>query len=264
MTAYPSLFVSHGSPMMALEDSAARRFLGELGARILGEIGRPRGVLIASAHWEAHELAFTTAAKLPTIHDFGGFPRRLYECRYEPPGAEEAVAKAAGLLQAAGMEVYGDPRRGLDHGAWVPLMLMFPDADVPMAQITIQTPLGPAHQIEVGRTLAPLREEGILIVGSGNITHNLPEMDRQAPDSDAHDWVKEFSEWVKAALDEGRIDDLVGWEANAPHARRSHPSDEHFLPLFTALGAGGEGAKVERIHTSYSYASLAMDMYAFG
>lgn len=259
MTALPSLFVSHGSPMMALEDSAARRFLGDLGR----EIGKPKGVIIASAHWEAYELAFTTAAKLPTIHDFGGFPRRLYECRYEPPGADEAVAKAAALLRAAGMEVYGDPQRGLDHGAWVPLMLMFPDEDVPMAQMTIQTPLGPAHQLEVGRLLAPLREEGILIVGSGNITHNLPEMDRKAPDSDAHDWVKEFSEWVKSALDEGRIDDLVGWETSAPHARRSHPSDEHFLPLFTAIGAGGEGATPERIHTSYSYASLAMDMYAF-
>lgn len=263
MTTLPSFFLSHGSPMMALEDSVARRFLTELGPEIDRTYGRPKAVLIASAHWEAHQLAFTTAAKLPTIHDFGGFPRELYECRYEPPGADEAVGRAATLLGAAGMDVYADPQRGLDHGAWVPLMLMYPDADIPMAQITIQTPLGAAHQVEVGRLLAPLREEGILIVGSGNITHNLREMDRRAPDSNAHDWVKEFADWVKTGLDEGRTDDLIAWQAKAPHARRSHPSDEHFLPLFTAYGAGGEGAKAERIHTSYSYASLAMDMYAF-
>lgn len=264
MTAFPSLFLSHGSPMMALEDSAARRFLTELGPELDRAHGRPSAVLIASAHWEAPELAFTTAARLPTIHDFGGFPQALYDCRYEPPGAVEAVGKAAALLSAAGVKVHADPVRGLDHGAWVPLMLMYPEADVPMAQISIQTPLGAAHQLAVGRLLAPLRDEGILVVGTGNITHNLREMDRRSPDSDAHDWVKDFAGWVKDALDEGRTDDLVEWQSRAPHARRSHPSDEHFLPLFTALGAGGEGTRAERIHTSYSYASLAMDMYAFG
>lgn len=259
MTALPSLFVSHGSPMMALEDSAARRFLVDLGR----EIGRPEAILMASAHWEAPRLAFTTAERLPTIHDFGGFPQALFDCRYEPPGAPEAIQKAAGLLKDAGMTAYADPNRGVDHGAWVPLMLMYPDADVPTAQISIETLAGPAHQIDIGRALAPLRDEGVLIVGSGNITHNLREMDRGAPDSDAHDWVKEFGQWVKDALDEGRLDDLTGWEHTAPHARRSHPTDEHFLPLFTAYGAGGETPEVERIHTSYSYASLAMDMYAF-
>ena len=259
MTAFPSLFLSHGSPMMALEDSPARRFLSGLGA----EIGRPESILIASAHWEARELAFTTAARLPTIHDFGGFPPPLYECRYEPPGAPEAVTKAAQLFGAAGIEVYADPARGIDHGAWVPLMLMYPDADIPVAQIAIQTPLGAAHQIEVGRILRPLRDEGILIVGSGNITHNLREMRRDEPDGDGLYWVVEFGDWVKRALDDGRIDELADWERTAPHARRSHPSDEHFLPLFTALGAGGAGAAAERIHSSYSYGSLAMDMYAF-
>lgn len=259
MTRLPSLFLSHGSPMMALEDSRARRFLGDLGA----ELGRPDAILIASAHWEAHELAFTTAERLPTIHDFGGFPQALYDCRYEPPGAQVAAGKAAALLQEAGMTVYADPARGLDHGAWVPLMLMYPDAGVPVAQITIQTPLGAGHQLAVGRALAPLRDEGILVVGSGNVTHNLREMRRAEPDGEGHDWVVEFGEWVRAALVDGRVDDLLDWEQAAPHARRSHPSDEHFLPLFTALGAGGPDATAERIHSSYSYGSLAMDMYAF-
>ena len=181
-----------------------------------------------------------------------------------PPGAPDAVSKAAALLQADGMEVYADPVRGVDHGTWVPLMLMYPDADVPVAQLSIQTRLGAAHQVDIGRALAPLRDDGILIIGSGNITHNLREMNRAEPDGAGHDWVVEFGDLVADALANGRIDDLVGWEANAPHARRSHPSDEHFLPLFTALGAGGLEARAERIHSSYSYGSLAMDMYSFG
>lgn len=259
MTTFPSLFLSHGSPMMALEDSRARRFLVDLGK----DLGKPEAILMISAHWEARELAFTTAEKLPTIHDFGGFPPALYECRYEPPGADSAVRKAAALLQADGVEVYADPARGLDHGAWVPLMLMYPEADVPVAQITLQSPLGAAHQFHVGRLLAPLRNEGVLVVGSGNVTHNLREMRRDEPDGDAWDWVAEFSEWVRAALEEGRTDDLLAWQERAPHARRSHPTDEHFLPLFTALGAGGPDGRAERIHASYSYGSLAMDMYAF-
>ena len=259
MTSFPSLFVSHGSPMMALEDSRARRFLCDLG----GAIGRPEAIVIASAHWEAPHLAFTTADRLPTIHDFGGFPQALFECRYAPPGAPAAISRAAELLRDAGMDVYADPVRGIDHGAWVPLMLMYPGADIPVAQISIETPLGAAHQFDIGAALAPLRDEGILVIGSGNITHNLREMNRSEPDGEGHDWVTTFAEWVADALVQGRIDELTDWKNTAPHARRSHPSDEHFLPLFTALGAGGPNTTVERIHTSYSYGSLAMDMYSF-
>lgn len=258
MTSFPSLFVSHGSPMMALEDSRARRFLCKLGE----EIGRPEAIIIASAHWEAPRLAFTTAERLPTIHDFGGFPQALRDCQYTPPGAPDAVAKAAGLLQAAGMTAYAEPVRGVDHGTWVPLMLMYPDADIPVAQISIETALGAARQLEIGRALAPLRDDGVLVIGSGNITHNLREMNRAEPDGEGHDWVVEFGNWVADALAAGLIDELIAWE-KAPHARRSHPSDEHFLPLFTALGAGGPDAVAEKIHSSYSYGSLAMDMYSF-
>lgn len=260
MTKFPSLFVSHGSPMMALENSRARRFLCGLGE----DIGKPEAILIASAHWEAPQLAFTTADKLPTIHDFGGFPQALHDCQYVPPGASDAVSRAAALLEGVGLTAYADPVRGVDHGAWVPLMLMYPDADIPVAQISIETPLGAAHQMAVGRALSPLRDVGILVIGSGNITHNLREMNRAEPDGEGHDWVVEFGDWVFDCLGDGRIDELVDWENTAPHARRSHPSDEHFLPLFTALGAGGLDATADRIHSSYSYGSLAMDMYAFG
>jgi 4,5-DOPA dioxygenase extradiol len=259
MATFPSLFVSHGSPMMALEDSRARRFLSGLG----DDIGRTDAIIIASAHWEPPHLAFTTAERLPTIHDFGGFPQALFDCRYEPPGAPAAISRAAGLLKDVGMDVYADPVRGVDHGAWVPLMLMYPGGDIPVAQISIETPLGAAHQLDIGAALAPLRDEGILVIGSGNITHNLREMNRVKPDGEGHDWVVEFADWVADALVNGPVSDLIDWENTAPHARRSHPSDEHFLPLFTALGAGGPDASVERIHSSYSYGSLAMDMYSF-
>lgn len=259
MATFPSLFVSHGSPMMALEDSRARRFLIGLG----DDIRRPDAIIIASAHWEPPHLAFTTAERLPTIHDFGGFPQALFDCRYEPPGAPAAISRAAGLLKDVGMDVYADPVRGVDHGAWVPLMLMYPGGNIPVAQISIETPLGAAHQLDIGAALAPLRDEGILVNGSGNITHNLREMNRAKPDGEGHDWVVEFADWVADALVNGPVSDLIDWENTAPHARRSHPSDEHFLPLFTALGAGGPDASVERIHLSYSYGSLAMDMYSF-
>ena len=259
MATFPSLFVSHGSPMMALEDSRARRFLIGLG----DDIRRPDAIIIASAHWEPPHLAFTTAERLPTIHDFGGFPQALFDCRYEPPGAPAAISRAAGLLKDVGMDVYADPVRGVDHGAWVPLMLMYSGGNIPVAQISIETPLGAAHQLDIGAALAPLRDEGILVIGSGNITHNLREMNRAEPDGEGHDWVVEFADWVADALVYGPVSDLIDWENTAPHARRSHPSDEHFLPLFTALGAGGPDASVERIHSSYSYGSLAMDIYSF-
>ncbi len=259
MATFPSLFVSHGSPMMALEDSPARRFLCGLGS----DIGRPDAIVIASAHWEPPRLAFTTADRLPTIHDFGGFPQALCDCRYEPPGAPAAISRAAGLLKDAGMDVYADPVRGIDHGAWVPLMLMYPGADIPVAQISIETPLGAAHQLDIGAALAPLRNEGVLVIGSGNITHNLREMNRAEPEGAGHGWVVEFADWVADTLAQGCVAELADWQNTAHHAHRSHPTDEHFLPLFTALGAGGPNASAARIHSSYSYGSLAMDMYAF-
>ena len=144
------------------------------------------------------------------------------------------------MLAAEGFQLHADPRRGIDHGGWTPLILMYPDADIPTAQISIETPRGPGHQLAVGRALAPLREEGVLVIGSGSMTHNLRSLVRDEPDSEGADWAVAFSEWVADALAQGRVNDLLDWKAQAPHALHAHPSDEHFLPLFTALGAGGE------------------------
>lgn len=255
----PALFVSHGSPMLALEDGPAHRFLKEYGAAM----ARPKAILVASAHWETPVPAISLAAQPETIHDFGGFPRALFEMRYPAPGAPEVAARAAQLLDGAGLECRAHPSRGLDHGAWVPLGLMFPEADIPVAQVAIQPHLGPSHQMKLGEALAPLRDEGVLIMASGSLTHNLMEIRRTAPDSTAPEWVSAFESWIAETVEQNRRDDLLDYRRLAPHAARNHPTDEHLQPLFVALGAGGPGGAGRRIHASQTYGVLAMDAYAF-
>ncbi len=258
MARMPSLFVSHGAPTLVIQDGPAHRFLAGYGAAL----GKPDAILVASAHWESANLSVSTAEEPETIHDFYGFPKALYEITYAAPGAPEIAVRAAAMLRDAGLQGAEDPDRGLDHGAWVPLRLMYPGADIPVAQISIQTALGPAHQLAVGQALAPLRDEGVLIMGSGGVTHNLAELRGQAVDT-PQDWVAEFTDWTHTVLSEGRTDGLLNYRSTAPHAVRNHPTDEHFLPLITALGAGGPNARAERVHASTTFGVLAMDAYAF-
>ncbi len=255
----PSLFVSHGSPMILLEDCPARRFLMEFGAAL----ARPSAILMVSAHWETAGVCVATAEAPDTIHDFSGFPEEIYRYRYGAPGAPGIADKAASLLRAGGMTVAADPVRGLDHGAWVPLAFLFPDCDIPVAQVSIQSHLGPRHHFDMGRALATLRDDGVLILCSGNLTHGVRELARGAVDDPPHPWVAEFAAWMHDAIGQGRVDDLVNYRAAAPHAERNHPTEDHFLPLLVALGAGGEGATPERVHASTTYRTLAMDAYAF-
>lgn len=259
MTRLPSLFVSHGAPTLLIQDGPAHRFLAGYGATL----GKPRAILIASAHWESNRLLASTAERPETIYDFYGFPKALYQMTYDAPGAVEVAQQAISALRAAGVQGDTDPARGLDHGAWVPLRLMYPDAEIPVTQISIQTGLGPAQQLAVGRALAPLRDAGVLIVGSGSATHNLSEFRGAAPDAPPPEWVAAFADWTHSALREGRTNDLLDYRRTAPHAVRNHPTEEHFLPLFTALGAGGPNARAERVHTSTTFGVLMMDAYAF-
>jgi 4,5-DOPA dioxygenase extradiol len=256
---FPALFLSHGSPMLALTDSPARDFLRGLGR----ELGEPSAILVASAHWETAAPAFSSVARNATIHDFYGFPPELYEMRYEPPGAPALAAEAARLVAAAGLEATIDTGHGLDHGAWVPLVLMYPRADIPVLQVGIQSHLDPAHHLRLGRALAPLRAENVLIVGSGSFTHNLSRLRRDAVDGPQPPDVVAFADWFDAAIAEGRVDDLLDYRAQAPYAVRQHPTDEHLLPLFVALGAGDRLPAAQRLHSSAMYSSLRMDAYAF-
>ncbi|MEX5746161.1 dioxygenase [Massilia sp. X63] len=260
MSRLPTLFVSHGSPMLALQDSPARRFLDGLGA----SLPRPRAVLAVSAHWETLGAPAVSLAPRPaTIHDFGGFPRALFEIQYPAPGAPEVAERAASLLEQAGMAVQRAPDRGLDHGAWVPLRLMYPQADVPVAQMSILHGGDPAAHLALGQALAALREEGVLVLASGSLTHNLYEYRGQGVDAPAPGWVAGFGDWIKARLDAGDRAALLDYRRAAPYAAQNHPTDEHLLPLFVALGAAGPQAHATRLHASVEHGVLAMDAYAF-
>ena len=259
MRRFPSLFVSHGSPMILLEDCPARRFLSDYGA----EIGKPSAILMVSAHWDTQGVMVATTDRPDTIHDFYGFPEPVHRIRYAAPGAPDIAEAAAGLLRTGGFDPASDAVRGLDHGGWVPLIFLFPDADVPVMQVSVQSHLGPEHHLKLGRALAPLRDDGVLIVCSGNLTHATRELNRGGVNDPPHPWVAAFADWTFDVLAEGRIDDAVNYRDRAPNAERNHPTEDHFLPLFVALGAGGEDARAERLHRSATYRTLAMDAYAF-
>jgi 4,5-DOPA dioxygenase extradiol len=252
-----ALFLSHGSPMHALAAGAA----GEVWATLGRTLPKPRALLIQSAHWEAEAPSLTATAQPETIHDFFGFPQALYRIRYAAPGAPEIARRAAAALAAAGFAPTLDARRGLDHGAWAPLLHMYPEADVPVLQLSVQTLLGPRHQLALGRALAPLAAEGVLLVGSGHLTHNLG--DRLGDGAAPLAYAREFQHWVDGCVQRRALDELVAYRAQAPHARRAHPSEEHFLPLFFALGAAGEYARAERLYDAIENGSLAMDAYRF-
>ena len=262
----PTLFLSHGSPMHALEAGRAGAAWSKLG----GDLPRPKAVLIASAHWESEWPMLTTGKRPETIHDFGGFPPALYELHYAASGAPEIAQAAVDLIRAAGLSANGNGCRGLDHGAWVPLLHMYPQADVPVVQVSLQTQLGTAHHLRLGEILAPLRDDGVLIIGSGHMTHNLHEWIAVARRHRLHPtevegapYVEQFRNWVDGAL---RADDrasLARWQELAPHARRAHPSDEHFLALPLAFGAAGPAPRVQRLDVGVDSGVLAMDAYVF-
>jgi 4,5-DOPA dioxygenase extradiol len=255
----PAIFLSHGSPTLPLQRTAAVDFLRGLG----GELGRPRAILIASAHWDTDRPAVSVAKKPETIHDFYGFPPQLYQLRYPAPGAPDAARRAASLLEAQGFPTDIDPGRGLDHGAWTSLYLMYPEADIPVAQISIQSELGPEHHVRLGEALRPLRDEGVLIMASGGATHNLRELSYQRGNPVPQPWVAEFNEWLADAILSGRREDLVGYRGKAPYAVRNHPTDEHLIPLFVAVGAGSPGMPARRLHTSIESGVISMDAYRF-
>lgn len=262
----PTLFVSHGSPMHAVRPGRAGAAWRDLGRRL----PRPRAVLVASAHWETAQPRLSLADRPETLHDFGGFPPELSRLRYPAPGAAEVAREAIGRLRAAGLPAAADTERGLDHGAWVPLRHLYPDADVPVTQISVQPALGAAHHLRVGRALAPLRAQGVLIVGSGHATHNLHEWAQHArrhgldpQDTAPEAYVQAFRTWLAATLSSADDAALEDWVHAAPHARRAHPSDEHFVPLPLAYAAAGARPRVEAIDAGVDAGVLAMDAFVF-
>ena len=259
MAALPTLFVSHGSPVHALVP-------GETGAawqRLAARLPRPRAVLAVSAHWETGLPMIASAARHTTIHDFSGFPAPLYDLRYDAPGAPGVAREVADLLVAAGHVPALNGCRGLGHGAWVPLRWMYPDVDVPVLQLSVQTALGPAHHLRLGETLAPLASQGVLVLGSGHVTHNLRDWMRHHADPAPLPYARAFADWLADALAAGDRAALLDYRARAPEAARAHPTEEHLLPLYVALGAAGEAPHAARVHAAIEGAALAMDAWMF-
>ncbi|MFJ4443682.1 DODA-type extradiol aromatic ring-opening family dioxygenase [Pseudomonas sp. NPDC089422] len=247
----PSLFISHGSPMLALQPGAS----GPALAGLANALPRPKAIVVVSAHWESRELLVTSGAQPETWHDFYGFPPALYAVQYPAPGEPVLASRVAELLQAR-----LDPQRPFDHGAWVPLSLMYPDAGIPVIQVSLPSQMGPGLQIKVGQALAGLRAEGVLLVGSGSITHNLGELDWHAGPDVIEPWALAFRDWVVERLKTDDQAALLDYRKQAPFAARNHPSDEHLLPLFFALGAGD---RFGIVHQGFTLGALGMDIYRF-
>jgi 4,5-DOPA dioxygenase extradiol len=255
----PVLFVSHGAPTLPLEPGDTGAAWRQLGA----QLPKPAAILVISAHWETRIPTLSLAAHPETIHDFSGFPAELYQLSYPAPGAPELAQAAALALQQAGIVVQLDDTRGLDHGAWVPLSLMYPEADVPVTQLSLQPDQDPAWHLALGRALRPLREQGVLIIGSGSVTHNLRAVFKHPQGESAPVWVTDFCDWIAERITEGDVDALCAYRTLAPYAELNHPTDEHLLPLFVALGAASDVEKAQHLNRVMTFGMLAMDAWLF-
>lgn len=253
MPSFRSLFLSHGAPTLATSRHPANAFLRELGTRL----PKPRAAIVVSPHWMAPAFAVKSVPRHATWHDFGGFPRELYELRYEPAGDAALAARVTQALIGAGLATAADTNPRLDHGVWVPLMLMWPEADVPIVQVAVGRG-GPEAHWRLGEALAPLLDADTLLIGSGSLVHNLHEI--TAEYSAAPDWVRGFDTWMSERLAERERAALLDYRRQAPSAARAHPTEEHLLPLFTAAGAGAAATK---LHESYAYGGLSMSAYGF-
>ncbi len=257
----PSLFVPHGAPTFALRPGAAGAALSQEAA----SLAVPRAVIIVSAHWETAVPTVGFAGRPQTIHDFHGFPEELNLIRYPASGCAEASAEVLAALQAAGFAAARDATRGLDHGAWIPLRLMFPDADIPVIPLSIQTSLGPRHHLAVGRALAPLAARGFLVIASGNLTHNLRDYQvasRSGGRTPAY--VREFADWMWQRIEAHDLPALLDYRRRAPAGARAHPTEDHLLPLYVALGAAADQSLTRRLHAGVDDYVLAMDAFSFG
>lgn len=250
----PTLFVSHGAPNLVLSDLPVKRFLASLGTRY-----RPRAVLCVSAHWLTKEATVDVSPKPKTIHDFYGFEDELYQMRYAAPGAVELATEIADTLATAGVAARKE-ERGLDHGAWIPLMLAYKDANVPVTQLSLQPGRNTEHHYKLGLALQALRKQGVLVIGSGGATHNLGEI---GPGETLPKWAAEFDTWLDERAHAGDAKALMEYRKVAPNAVRNHPSEDHYLPILVALGAAGENAKAKTLHESAAYGSLSLRAFEF-
>ena len=258
LTNVPAAFVSDFGPMPAVEDDDYTAALGLLGR----ELPRPRAVVVMSGHWETEgPLGLTSSAEPEQIYDFTGFPEEYYRVQWRPPGAPAVASKAAALLEAAGVKAFEDPLRGIDHGAWVPLSRVFPDAGVPVVQLSVPAGKAPAWVLKIGQALSPLRRDGVLLVGAGALVHNLRRVRFGASDVDP--WAREFAGWLEPRLAQGRVDELADYARLAPSAGLAVPTHEHFDPLFFTLGAGA-GGTLRDYYRGFAHGSGLLRAFTLG
>ena len=254
------LFVPHGAPTFALQPGAA----GAAMTQLAQSFGAPRAIVVVSPHWDTRIPTVSLATQLETIHDFYGFPEELYQLQYPATGCPEVAKEVVQALQSAGFEVAQDSEHGLDHGAWQPLRQMFPDADVPIVPLSMQMHGGPAHAYRIGQALSALTEKNIWVIASGNITHNLRDWHMVAStNGQTPAYVQGFADWVEEKLKAHDAQALINYRQHSAQGRQAHPSEDHLLPLFVALGAAGHTAQAQAFYRGVSDYVIAMDGYAF-
>jgi 4,5-DOPA dioxygenase extradiol len=258
MAKAPALFVSHGAPTFAMQPG----LLGPALARLGEQLTAVRAVAVVSAHWQTAGVQVMRTASPETVHDFGGFPPELYRLQYPAPGAPEVAAETARALEIAGYPVSFDDERGLDHGVWVPLRYLIAKANVPVLQVSMPYDLNAAGAVLLGNALAPLREQRVMIIGSGSLTHNLYEIGRNAPSDVAY--AQSFAAWTRLQVERRDVAALADYRRRAPSAERAHPTEEHFLPLLVAMGASDDKDSVQVIDGGMTYGILSMESYGFG
>nr|MBO2470065.1 dioxygenase [Bacillota bacterium] len=254
----PTLFVAHGAPTLAVEDSAYARFLRQLG----DALERPRALVVFTAHWVHPTQQVSVAAQHRLLYDFYGFPEELYRLTYPAQGDPELAREIAERLAQAGIACSLDAERGLDHGVWVPLRLLYPEADVPVVALSVNPSLPPEEQYRIGQALMSLCNEGVLIIGSGGTVHNLSALDWAAPA--AASWAVQFDDWLAQVLAVWDLPTLFRYAELAPHAQRAVPTSEHFVPLLIAMGAADGVQRAARLYQAYQYGSLSLGCWRFG
>ncbi|MGB3386486.1 MAG: class III extradiol ring-cleavage dioxygenase [Pseudaminobacter sp.] len=264
MAPIPTLFISHGGPNIVLSDTPARHYLETVSSLI----PRPKAIVIVSAHFETEGVAVVFDPKPEMIYDFGGFASELYQMVYPAPGDPTLAARVFDLLRDAGLKPQRIDKRGYDHGTWTPLKLAFPEADIPIVQVSIDPNRDAAWHYSLGQALSGLREEGVLLVGSGHITHNLRayfSVMRQGaePDPALAGKVTAFTGWFSEKLAQNDTESLLNWKKKAPFPDENHPSDEHLMPIFFAFGAAGASPIARRVHDSKDHGFFANDSYLF-
>lgn len=254
--ALPALFISHGAPTLLTEPGPTHAFLTGLGTGM----EQPKAIVCVSAHWTTSIPMVNSTPQPDLIYDFGGFSDELYRMTYPVPGYPSLAERIALLLKEKGIEAGLESARGLDHGVWVPLKLMYPNADIPVVELSVQPRLSPAHHLAIGSALRPLREEGVLVLASGSATHNLRDFFGRAVDSPPPDYAREFDDWLCEAIDANDRETLLNYVGKGPNALTNHPTPEHFLPLFVAMGAGDKG---RMIHRAFTYGVISMAAFSW-